>query len=489
VAQTAEGMGIRFDRVSKRYGGVVALEDVSFEVAEGSRHAICGENGAGKSTLARILAGFAAADSGRVLVDGAVRMVHQEVPLCDNLSVAENLCLSDVPARFGFVSMGSIRTRAVKMLDALEAAPVVGDVMRPVAELSMAQRQLVQIAGALASEARVLVLDEPTSSLTDEEARRLFAVVRALPQTVIYISHRMEEIFALCDTVTVLRDGRYVATRRVSEVTEDELVRMMLGGASARVSDGVGAAGAAASDGWLLRVAAMSSPGKFQDVSFDVRAGEIVGLAGLVGAGRTEVAEAIFGLDPKASGIAVARGRVGLVPEDRQRHGLIPLMSVRENVTLATSRGFWVRADAELALTERNASGMRMRMGSVDASVATLSGGNQQKVVLARWLAAGCRVLLLDEPTRGVDVGAKAEIHAIVREFAAQGGAVLLISSELPELLRLASRVLVMREGQVVGEFAASEASQESLLRSMTGLSTSVASPQRRIPPRTGTSI
>jgi ABC-type sugar transport system ATPase subunit len=487
---------VAFERVGKRFPGVVALEGVSFEVARGSAHALCGENGAGKSTLGRILAGVHAPDEGRVLLDGrAVRfrqpgealgagigMVHQEPAFCDGLTVAENLCLGALPARAGFVSFAEAERRARSML--ADVAPEI-DARAALAGLGVGERQMVQIASAVGQGARVIVFDEPTSRLTSHESARLHALVRRLlgrGVAVLYVSHRLEEVFELCDTVTVLRDGRHVLTRPARELTESALVEAMIG----RPLDEYFPRHLARAAGEVrLAVEHLASPGRFSGISFLLRAGEVVGLAGLVGSGRSQVAQALFGLDPRATGrvlldgrplplgdpaLALARG-LGYLPEDRQRQGLVIELSVRENTTLPILKrlarlGFVDRA-AERELARAQSERLRVKAPGLEAAVAGLSGGNQQKVVLAKWLAARCRVLLLDEPTRGVDVGAKAEIHALVDALAAEGNAVLLISSELAEIVRLSRRVLVLREGRLAGELEGAAVTQEAALRLM----------------------
>jgi len=477
---------------------MVALRDVSFDVASGSCHAICGENGAGKSTLGRILAGVHRADEGVVEFDGTpvrfasprealaagVAMVHQELAFCDNLTVADNLCLGRLPHRFGLIDGRTLRQLALALLDET-GAPI--DPSRSMGSLSVAEQQLVQIAAAVGEGARVIIFDEPTSSLGDAEAERLYALIAALRArgvTQLYVSHRMPEIFALCDTVTVLRDGQHVATQRVEEVTESALVRQMIGRDIAEYFPAQ--AGAAPGDE-RLRVAHFTSPGKFEDVSFAVRAGEVVGLAGLVGAGRSEVARALFGLDPSATGELYVRGThvaigsprdalrhgFGFVPEDRKRQGLVLGLRARENATLPTLPRFahagWVDQAAERAAATASFSRVSLRAG-FESAASSLSGGNQQKVVLAKWLTANSELLILDEPTRGVDVGAKAELHAWIHQRAAEGAAILLISSELPELLTLASRILVLRGGRLRGELPRAQATQDALLRLMAGL-------------------
>src|SRR5262245_30800845 len=492
---------IRFEGVGKRFPGVIALEGVSFDVDAGSCHALCGENGAGKSTLGKLLAGIHAPDEGQVLLDGrplrfehpgdalkaGIGMVHQELAFCENMTVAENLCLGSLPASGGFVSRRRMRERAEKVLATIDAAI---DVSRAVGELPVSQQQLVQIAAAVGQGARVIVFDEPTSSLTRHEAEHLYQLIHRLKRegvTSLYVSHRMEEIFKLCDTVTVLRDGMHVATQPAAALDEANVVRMMIGRS---LEEYFPAHLETAPGQELLRVQDLRSPGRFEGVSFALRAGEVLGLAGLVGSGRTEVAQAIFGLDPAATGrVAIAGQRVeighpteamrlglGLVPEDRKKQGLVLGMTVRENATLPIlerlSRLTWVRQGEERALARKQCESLSVKAPGLDAPVAGLSGGNQQKIVLAKWLAARCRVLMLDEPTRGVDVGAKAEIHGLIDELAAAGSGVLLISSELPEIIRLSTRVIVLREGRVAGELPRRALEQETLLRLMAGIET-----------------
>jgi ABC-type sugar transport system ATPase subunit len=489
---------ITFERLTKRFPGVLALEDVSFSVAAGSCHALCGENGAGKSTLGKILAGLYRADGGRVLVHGepvdfagpdhalaaGIGIVHQELAFCENLSVAENLCLGALPSRGPFLSRAEMFRRAEELLAATGA---ILDVRRPVGELTIAQQQMIQIAAAIGSGARIIVFDEPTSSLSQHEAERLYELIGRLREqgvTAIYVSHRMEEIFRLCDAVTVLRDGRHVATLPIEAVDRPALVQMMIG---RRLEDYFPVHVKAAAGAELLRVERLSGAA-FRDVTFSLRAGEVVGLAGLVGAGRSEIARALFGLDPGATGNVWVRGErtaiknprdamalgLGLVPEDRKRQGLVLSMTAAANTTLATLRSLarlaFISRRAERAVAETYFHRLRVRASGPDAPTAGLSGGNQQKLVLAKWLAARCSILILDEPTRGVDVGAKAEIHALVDDLAARGSAVLLISSELPEVLNLSTRVLVLRDGAVAGELPREHATQDAVMRLMTGV-------------------
>ena len=489
---------IRLCNVTKRFPGMVALRNVSFDVAAGACHAICGENGAGKSTLGRILAGLHQPDDGVVEIDGAsvrfasprdalaagVAMVHQELAFCDNLTVGDNLCLRSLPHRFGHIRQGALRARALELLEATGAQI---DPDRPMASLSVAEQQVVQIAAAVGEGARIIIFDEPTSSLGEAETQRLYALMSALRArgvTQLFVSHRMHEIFSLCDTVTVLRDGEHVDTRATRELSESTLVRMMIG----RELPEYFATHAATprGDEWL-RVDGLTSPGRFRDVSFAVHAGEVVGLAGLVGAGRSEIARAIFGLDPLATGQLRVHGRpvsirhprdamghgIGFVPEDRKRQGLVLGMRARENATLPSlsrfARAGWVSRHAERTAVRASFARVSLHAGT-EAAVASLSGGNQQKVVLSKWLTVASDLLILDEPTRGVDVSAKAELHAWIDQRAAEGAAVLLISSDLPELLTLSSRILVLRDGRLRGEMSREDATQDSLLRLMAGL-------------------
>jgi ABC-type sugar transport system ATPase subunit len=413
-----------------------------------------------------------------------VAMVHQELAFCENLTVADNLCLGRLPRRWGFVDHDVLRRRARTLLAEVGADI---DPARPMASLGVAEQQLVQIAAAVGEGAKVIVFDEPTSSLGEEETLRLFALIDGLKArgvTMLYVSHRMPEIYRLCDDITVLRDGRHVATRPATEMDESALVQLMIG---REVEQYFPAHAATARGEERLRVERLASPGRFADVSFTLHAGEVLGLAGLVGAGRSEVAQAIFGLDPVSSGAVFVRGRpvtirsardamahrIGFVPEDRKKQGLVLSMRTRENATLPTldrlARLGFVDGPAERATVGTYFDRLRVR-ATQESVTAALSGGNQQKIVMAKWLAAQCDVLILDEPTRGVDVGAKAEIHAWVDTLASEGVAVLLISSELPELLNLSSRVLVLRSGRVVGELERAAASQDALLRLMAGL-------------------
>jgi len=491
---------LEFSGLTKRFPGVLALDGVGFAVEEGTCHALIGENGAGKSTLGKILAGVHRADAGEIRLAGRVvapssplaarelgiAMVHQELAFCPNLTVAENLCLGDLPRRtLGWVDRAALHARAREMLASIHADVDPGAV---IGTLSTGKEQLVQIAAAVGTGARVIVMDEPSSSLSAGETQELFALVRKLKArgiTLLYVSHRMEELFALCDGITVLRDGRHVATERIADTTPQRVVTQMIGREllvqTPRHLDRPPAAE-------RLKVTGLGSPGKFRDVSFAVRAGEIVGLAGLVGAGRSEVAQAILGLDPDATGTVAVHGRVlpggsiqaalaaglGLVPEDRKRQGLVLPLNCRENTALAAlpllSRLGWVRRREERALARKYAERLRVKAPTLETVIGSLSGGNQQKIALAKWLARECDVLIVDEPTRGIDVGAKAEIYQLLDELAGEGKAILMISSELPELIGLCTRILVMREGRMAGEAARGEFSEAGLMRLMAGV-------------------
>src|SRR5476651_2687306 len=490
---------LTFNKISKRFPGALALDGVSFEIERGSCHALMGENGAGKSTLGKILAGVYNADDGEILLEGKVihpndplaarklgiAMVHQELAFCPNLTVAENLCLGAMPQKAGWLDRAKMHEQARAMLREIESEI---DVTLPIAELSTAQEQLVQIAAAIGTGAQIIVMDEPTSSLSAHESEHLFHLLDKLKQrgiTVIYVSHRMEEIFRLCDTITVLRDGRHVATEPIASTSNERVIHQMVGRdvvfqTPQHLSCEPGEE--------LLRVENLSSPGKFKNLSFTLRKGEVLGFAGLVGAGRSEMAQAIFGLDPMATGKVFVRNKelpmgnvngalaagVGLLPEDRKRQGLVLSMNCRENTTLAalnllTRLGF-VRNAKEHAVANDYSRKLRVKAASLEVLIASLSGGNQQKIALAKWLARECDILIVDEPTRGVDVGAKAEIHHLLDELACQGLALIVISSELPEVMNVSRRILVMRDGEISGELQRADFTQTNLMRLMAGL-------------------
>jgi ribose transport system ATP-binding protein len=479
--------------IRKAFPGVVALHGVDLEVRHGEVHVLLGENGAGKSTLMKILSGACTKDAGQIWIedaevdissprqarDAGVATIYQELMLVPTLSAAENITLGREPRRgIGIVDRRRQRERAQQALDRVGAR---FDARTTVASLSLAERQLVEIAKALSLDARIVIMDEPTSALSDRETRALFATVRTLTGHgvgVVYISHRLAEIFEIGDRVTVLRDGRQVATRDVRGADGRELVRLM---ADRDVHEQVPKAGVAQGQE-LLRVERLGRRGVLHDISFSVHAGEVVCLAGLMGSGRTEIVRAVFGLDRVDGGSVFVRGRprrirsprdairarIGLVPEDRKSQGLVLALSVKENITLPIlrqlSRLGVVRSAAEYGLAARLVADLRVRTPSVRQRVLELSGGNQQKVVLAKWLACKADVLLLDEPTRGIDVGGKQEVYQLVNRLAAEGVGIVLISSELPEVLGLADRVLVLREGRIAGELARGEATAERIM-------------------------
>jgi ABC-type sugar transport system ATPase subunit len=500
---------IEFRSITKTFGGVTALRDVTLKIERGECHGLMGENGAGKSTLGKVLAGIYRPDSGQIVISGkrqsfisprdamqtGVAMVQQELAFCPDLSVAENLCMGHYPRRFGVVlNRTEMARRAETLLGAIGTSL---DVWQDMRDLSTAQEQLVQIAAAIGTDARILVFDEPTSSLSVVETQALLKLIEDLKNrgiTMIYISHRMPELFQLCDRVSILRDGRYVGTLGRAEMKPDTAVHMMIG----RSLEQYFPEPPTESRGDpVLRVRDLSSPARFRNVSFDVRAGEIVGLAGLIGAGRSEVAKGIFGLDPHCRGEVELDGKtllhgsvksamragIALVPEDRKRQGCVLGMPCRANISLAIldrlNRAGVLNRGKEKKIASRYFDQLRVKAASLDAPVNSLSGGNQQKIVLAKWLARGGRLMIADEPTRGVDVGAKAAIHELIDQLARQGLAVLLISSELPELINLSTRILVMREGQIVGELSRLEASHNTVLRLMAGVPTPQSANQR----------
>ena len=483
--------------ISKRFAATAALADVSLELLAGEIHALVGENGAGKSTLVKVIAGVHQPDAGEIRLDGelitvpnpaaarerGIAVVHQEPRLFPDLSVAENIYLIAPPTdRFHTISWGEMRRRAAELFEQLDVRI---DVAAPVRGLSMADQQLIEIAKALAIEARVLILDEPTASLSSHEVERLFAIVRRTSErgvAVLFVSHRLDEVFELCDRATVFRDGRYVTTAPTSELTTASLVRFMVGREVSLFPKEATTVGAP-----ILEVRNLSDASGFRDVSFTVRAGEILGLAGLVGAGRTEIARVLFGIEPRTAGEVLLDGRpvefrspsealragVAYVPEDRHQDGLVLDFSITNNITLPILGRLFprllLRARTEAEVATQFSERLQVRMTGVDQAVKALSGGNQQKVVIAKWLAARPRVLILDEPTRGVDIGAKVEVHRIVSELAASGLAIIMISSDLPEVLAMSDRILVLHEGRISEEIPRADATEERVMFAATG--------------------
>jgi L-arabinose transport system ATP-binding protein len=480
--------------ISKAFPNVQALTDVSLDIRPGEILAFMGENGAGKSTLLKIINGDYQPDSGTLSIDGqrltfanpraahqsGIRVIYQEPEIIPGVDVAENIWVGELPTQLGLIDRPRLnrdvrRSLAEYGFESALPMHLLGE------ELSSAQRQLVEILRAIKSGVRVLALDEPTSSLTDEEVNRLFALVRRLRTegvAIIYVSHRIREILRLCDRVAILRDGRLVAVKPAAELTEAKIVRLMVG----RELSDVFQRRRAGTEREVLRVRDLRS-NWHHNVSFHIRAGEVVGFAGLVGAGRTELAKVVFGELPKLSGHvlldgqevairrpddAIAKG-IGFAPEDRKREGLVLIRSVLENASLAILRRLsqfhFVRRRMERSVVSGFVDKLRVRTPSLDQDVGKLSGGNQQKVVLARWLAAKPKVLILDEPTRGIDVGAKAEIYRLIDDLANEGLAIMLISSELPEILGLSDRIYVMQHGRITGELTGPNATEEAVLQ------------------------
>ena len=495
---SVDGPIVELRGVAKSYGAVRALHDGDLSIRAGEVRALMGENGAGKSTLVKVLGGVVRRDDGEMLVDGAavdfgsphdardagIAVIYQEPTLFPDLSVEENVVMGYHPlGSLRRINRGAVR-RTVKGL--MERLGVGLDPERPVRGLSIADQQIVEIAKALSFEARVLIMDEPTAALSGPEVERLFTVVRALREegaAILFISHRLDEVFSICDTATVMRDGAVVHDAPIADMTPDQMVRRMVGRElsalypkqDTQVGDTV------------LSVHRLTREGVFSDVSFDVRAGEVVALAGLVGAGRSEVARAIFGVDRPDAGhvevdgerlapgrpLAAMRAGIGFVPEDRRQQGLVMDLSIARNATMTRTgklaRFGLIRRAAENELAREWAARLQLRFHRLDDPAGFLSGGNQQKVVLAKWLATEPRLLIVDEPTRGIDVGTKAEVHRLIGELAGSGVGVLMISSELPEVLGVADRVLVMHEGRLVEEIARADADEERVIRAATG--------------------
>jgi rhamnose transport system ATP-binding protein len=490
---------LELQHAQKSFGAVHALEDGDIELFGGEVHGLVGENGAGKSTLVKILAGVHRPDTGRLVIDGeeaifenakqsqaaGIAIIFQEPTLFPDLTVAENIFVGMQPVkRFRRIDGRRMRREASAVFEQLGVRL---DPDRLARGLSIADQQLVEIVKALTSNARVIVMDEPTAALTNTEVERLFGIVetlRARGNAILFVSHRLEEIFAICQRVTVMRDGRHVLTKPIGELTVQGVIRAMVG----RDMDALFPKVAAEQGEVVLKVDRLTREGVFTDVSFEVRRGEIVALAGLVGAGRSEVARAIFGVDrwdagavevsgkrlPAASPTSAMAAGVALVPEDRRQQGLVMDFSIERNIALASldtvRRGGLIPRGAERRFARDWAVRLQLKYGKLTNPVWTLSGGNQQKVVLAKWLARKPAVLIVDEPTRGIDVGTKAEVHRLLSELAAQGVAVLMISSELPEVLGMADRIVVLFEGRVMREFARAEATEDAIMHAATGL-------------------
>jgi len=479
--------------ISKSFAGVEVLRDVDLDLLRGEIHALLGENGAGKSTFAKIVAGVHRPTRGTLRLNGApvdvaspivaqklgITLIHQEPISFPDLSVAENLVLGRTDGGwFGRVPWAQMTRDANRLMDLLGVRI---DVTRPMRGLSIADQQMVEIARALASDSRLIIMDEPTAPLTPKEVATLFAIARRLRdegRTIVFISHRLEEVRALCDRVTIFRDGNKIATDTIGNLSDGDIIRLMIGRPlkeymhKARSHIGEVA----------LKVEGLTLPGAFSDISFEVHKGEIVGLGGLVGAGRTDVARAIFGVAPAAAGTVSIDGKrvtisdpaqaidlgLAFVPEDRATAGIFRTLPVEQNITAAVPRliapsGF-IRRALEKAMAMDSVRRMSIRLASLRQPIGELSGGNQQKAILARWLLTDPSVLILDEPTRGIDIGVKAEFYDMIGELAASGRAILLISSELPELLALCDRILVMSEGRLTADIPRAEATQEAIM-------------------------
>ena len=481
----------------KTFGPVVALADGQIELWSGQIHALVGENGAGKSTLVKILAGLYTPDAGQFLISGegvsfktvadsksaGISVIYQEPTLFPDLTVAENIFVGRQPKnRLGLISRSQMNEEARKLFNQLGVSI---DPDRIAEGLSIADQQIIEIAKAISLDAQILVMDEPTAALSGSEVERLFVVARTLRDkgaAILFISHRFDEIFDLCDQITVMRDGTYISTHKVSDTNVSEIVREMVGrdinSLYPKIPAPIGET--------VLEVKNLSKAGEFSNVNLQVRSGEIVGLAGLVGAGRTEVARSIFGIDKYDRGTVSILGKeisggdpaisikagVGFVPEDRRKQGLVLDLSVTKNTALTLRKALAkfgiISSKLERSVALTWAEKLRVKAGSMDIEVATLSGGNQQKIVLAKWLATEPTLLIVDEPTRGIDVGTKAEVHKLLSDLAGKGMAILMISSELPEVLGMADRIYVMREGKVSAEISSAEATPELVMHAAT---------------------
>ncbi|MDP1730475.1 MAG: sugar ABC transporter ATP-binding protein [Devosia sp.] len=480
--------------IGKRFPGVLALENVGLTLEPGKVHALMGENGAGKSTLIKILAGVYQKDAGAIRIGGVetdlrsprdalrqgIKVVFQEIALISEFTVAENIFIEEYPVNgVGSISWKTIRRDAAALFERIgfnvDPAAKVGD-------LPVSQQQMVEIARALAHEARIVVMDEPTSSLTPNEVALLFGVIRRLASlgiAVVYVSHKLDEIFEIADTVTVLRDGRRISTKPVGEHTHDSLIQDMIG---RRIENLFPRSRGVARDDVVVKVEGLSTDSKLKDVSFEARAGEVLGFFGLMGAGRTELAKAIVGYDPIKTGRITIAGQplsphntrtgvslgIGLLSEDRKTEGLMLELPVLQNASLASleqfARAGFVDEKREKSAVQAFVDRFRIKTPGLGQQIKNLSGGNQQKVLLARWLMRGLKVIVVDEPTRGIDVGAKSEIFALIDQLAAQGLAVIMMTSEMPELLGLSDRIAVMAEGRITATMSRDDATQEKIL-------------------------
>ena len=489
----SERFVLELRNVSKSFPGVKALDQVSFRLREGSVHVLCGENGAGKSTLMKIIDGVYQADEGEILLNGepvkinnpldaknhGIAMIFQELSYVPDLTLEENLVLGDWPKSGAGIDWKAIRKRTVSLMEqeGLHYAPDV-----KLRSLSVSDIQMLEVLKAVSHDAKIIIMDEPTSALTGKEVETLFGKIEDLKKrgvSIIYISHKMDEIFRIADEITVFRDGKSIITKDASEFDIDHLVEYMVG---RKIENQYPKAEIPIGD-TLLEVQGLTQPGVFEDISFYVNAGEIVGFAGLMGAGRTETMRALFGLDPCEKGTIRIRGKevtikntrqaiaqgLAMLTEDRRRTGIVPILSVKYNTTLASLKkiiyGGILHRDAEMKLVREACDSMRVKTPDYDTTIANLSGGNQQKVIFAKWLIRNPDVLIADEPTRGIDVGAKYEIYELMNKFAADGKGIVMISSELPELIGMCDRIYVISSGRISGELKRSEFSQEAIMQ------------------------
>jgi ribose transport system ATP-binding protein len=491
---------LRATAITKRFPGVLALDDVSFDLKRGEVHALCGENGAGKSTLMKVVTGLYGLDEGEIVYKGEKRafgsiqeaqavgitIIHQELNLVPHLSVAENIYLGREPKKGWFVDKKKMEADAQVFLDRLKVGIRANEL---VLSLTVARQQMVEIAKALSLDAEVLIMDEPTSSLTEAEIDRLFEIIHELKAHgvgIVYISHRLDELRRIVDRVTVMRDGRWVSTRNLAEITVDDIVSAMVGRS---LDEKFPERTSAPTEEVILEVSDLARTGKFRNVSFDLRRGEILGFAGLMGAGRTEVARAVFGADPKTGGTVVLEGKelsiaspidairsgIAYLSEDRKLNGLAVKMSVKDNITMAnmeavSSRFGFIDHPLERRVAKKYIDLMSIKTPSVVQIAKNLSGGNQQKVVIGKWLFRDSRVLFFDEPTRGIDVGAKFAIYQLLDKLARDGIGVILITSELPEILGMTDRVVVFHEGEVTGILETRKTTQEEIMQYASGV-------------------
>ncbi|GLX68850.1 sugar ABC transporter ATP-binding protein [Paenibacillus glycanilyticus] len=492
-----EELLVQMEGIDKYFPGVQALQGCRFELKRGEVHALVGENGAGKSTLMKVLTGVYQKDAGTIVYDGAevemlsakaaqklgISIIHQELNLAPDLTVAQNIYIGREPRR-GFRLFLNERELKRKVERLFERLNMDLDPDEPVSQMTVAKQQMVEIAKALSYDAKVLIMDEPTAALSDSEIDDLFVIIHQLRSSgvgIVYISHRMDELKRITDRITVMRDGRYIDTVPTASVTNEQIIAMMVG---REIYDNTKQIRIAESSETVLEVKGLCRKGALDNISFKLRKGEIVGFAGLIGAGRTEVARAIFGADPIDAGEITVHGRkvtlkqpydavqagIGYLSEDRKRYGCIVEMDVKTNVAVASLRQYanrvgWMNSGQIAKAADRIVELLKVKTPHINQNVKFLSGGNQQKVVIGKWLTQGCDILIFDEPTRGIDVGAKSEIYKLLNDLADRGKSIIMISSELPEIMRMSHRIIVMCEGRITGELDREEATQEQIMR------------------------